>query len=88
MEYDDNNKPVTEPSTLQMMVELLTVRQNEQALAIAELRSQLADLAKRLDEVDHMTSEEFGAQVVTQVMAVMPAIQAEAMKATKRGGRR
>lgn len=88
MEYDENNKPLDELSMLKLMIETLNNRQNEQSLTIAELRSQLSDQAKRLDEADHMTSEEFGAQVVTQVMAVMPAIQAEAMKATKRGGRR
>jgi hypothetical protein len=70
------------------MLALLTERQNETSRAIADLRTALDVLALRLDEAEHMTSEEYGNQVVKQVMEAMPAIQAAAMKQTKRSGRR
>ena len=91
MEYDDQNNPQTYPqdiATLKLMIETITVRQNEQSGTMADLRTRLQAAEARLDEATHMTSEEYGAQVVEQVMAAMPIIQAEAMKGTKRGGRR
>ena len=87
MEYDDQNNPQTYPqdiATLKLMIETITVRQNEQSGTIADLRTRLEAAEARLDEATHMTSEEYGNQVVEQVMAAMPVIQAEAMKATKR----
>ncbi len=85
MEYDDQNKPI---DVTQLAIQNVTERLNEQSRTIAELRSQLEAVENRLDEATHMTSEEYGNQVVEQVMAAMPIIQAEAMKGTKRGGRR
>lgn len=85
MEYDDQNNPI---DLTQLAIQNVTERLNEQSRTIAELRSQLEAVENRLDEATHMTSEEYGNQVVEQVMAAMPIIQAEAMKGTKRGGRR
>jgi division protein CdvB (Snf7/Vps24/ESCRT-III family) len=85
MEYDNQNKPI---DVTQLAIQNVTERLNEQSRTIADLRSQLEAVEARLDEATHMTSEEYGNQVVEQVMAAMPIIQAEAMKGTKRGGRR
>ena len=88
MEYDDKNKPSNDTALLKMLIDTMIERQNEQSQTIAELRSQLADVTLRMDEATHMTSDDYGQQVVQQIMAAMPAIQAEAIKAAKRGGRR
>jgi len=85
MEYDDHNKP---QDVTQLALQNVTERLNEQSRTIADLRTRLETAEARLDEATHMTSEEYGNQVVEQVMAAMPIIQAEAMKGTKRGGRR
>lgn len=85
MEYDDQNKP---QDVTQLALQNITERLNEQSRTIADLRTRLEVTEARLDEATHMTSEEYGNQVVEQVMAAMPIIQAEAMKGTKRGGRR
>ncbi len=85
MEYDDQNKP---QDVTQLALQNVTERLNEQSRTIADLRTRLEATEARLDEATHMTSEEYGNQVVEQVMAAMPIIQAEAMKGTKRGGRR
>ncbi len=85
MEYDDQNKP---QDVTQLALQNVTERLNEQSRTIADLRTRLEVTEARLDEAAHMTSEEYGNQVVEQVMAAMPIIQAEAMKGTKRGGRR
>lgn len=83
MEYTN-----TPPDLTGMMLQQITERLNEQARAIADLRTALDAATHRLDEADHMTSEEYGAQVIQQIMASMPAIQAAAMKKAKHGGRR
>jgi division protein CdvB (Snf7/Vps24/ESCRT-III family) len=85
MEYDDHYKP---QDATQLALQNITERLNEQSRTIADLRTRLEAAEARLDEATHMTSEEYGNQVVEQVMAAMPIIQAEAMKGTKRGGRR
>lgn len=85
MEYDDQNKP---QDVTQLALQNITERLNEQSRTVADLRTRLEATEARLDEATHMTSEEYGNQVVEQVMAAMPIIQAEAMKGTKRGGRR
>ncbi|WP_380787068.1 hypothetical protein [Sphingomonas sp. R86521] len=43
-------------------------------------------MAARLDGTDHVIDEEFGAQVVEQVITGMAAIQASVMKLTKHDG--
>lgn len=83
MEYNDKNEPLAS-SAIQLVLEHLTIRQNELAQQMADLRTLVDRVAKRMDEADHMTSEEYGQQVVQQIMANMPAIQAQAMKAAKR----
>lgn len=89
MEYDPQNHPQTYPQdATQLALQNVTERLNEQSRTIADLRTRLEAAEARLDEATHMTSEEYGNQVVEQVMAAMPIIQAEAMKGTKRGGRR
>ena len=85
MEYDDQNKP---QDVTQLALQNITERLNEQSRTVADLRTRLEVTEARLDEATHMTSEEYGNQVVEQVMAAMPIIQAEAMKGTKCGGRR
>lgn len=85
MEYDDQNKP---QDVTQLALQNITERLNEQSRTIADLRTRLEAAEARLDEATHVTSEEYGNQVVEQVMAAMPIIQAEAMKGTKRVGRR
>ncbi|MEG8014060.1 hypothetical protein [Sphingomonas sp. 22R3R2A-7] len=85
MEYDDHYKP---QDATQLALQNITERLNEQSRSIADLRTRLEAAEARLDEATHMTSKEYGNQVVEQVMAAMPIIQAEAMKGTKRGGRR
>ena len=85
MEYDDQNKP---QDVTQLALQNITERLNEQSRTVADLRTRLEVTEARLDEATHMTSEEYGNQVVEQVMAAMPIIQAEAMKGTKRCGRR
>ena len=87
MEHNEQNNQLPDP-TVQMLLEQIILRQNEQARQIADLRAALDTVAVRIDEADHMTSEEYGSQVVQQIMASMPAIQAAAMKQTKRGHRR
>lgn len=87
MEYNDKNEKLPD-ATVQMLLQQIILRQNDQAQQIADLRATLALTAKRMDEADHMTSEEYGAQVVQQVMNAMPAIQAAALKSVKRGGRK
>lgn len=87
MEYTEQNTPV-EMNMTAVGLANITERLNDAYRAIADLRTALDALTLRLDEADHMTSEEYGSQVVKQVMEAMPAIQAAAMKATKRGGRR
>ena len=85
MEYDENNQPLDGNSNaINLVLAHLTQRQNEQSQTISDLRSCIDLMAVRMDETEHMTSEEYGNQVVEQVMAAMPAIQAGAMKATKR----
>lgn len=88
MEYDDKNEPISEVNATTLMLALLTERQNEASRAIAELRSAIDLITLRLDEAEHMTSEEYGQQVVQQIMNQMPTIQAAAMKQAKRGARR
>ncbi|MBB5710837.1 hypothetical protein [Sphingomonas xinjiangensis] len=83
MEYQHNP---TDP--VHLALHNVTERMNEQVKRLADLEAMVASLVQRLDEADHMTSEEYGAQVVEQVMAAMPAIQAAALKASKKGGRR
>jgi len=85
MEYNELNQPI---DVTQLALQNVTERLNEQSRTIADLRSQLEAVEARLDEATHMTSEEYGAQVVEQVRASMPVIMAEATKAAKRGGRR
>ena len=85
MEYNEHNKP---QDVTQLALQNITERLNEQSRTVADLRTRLEATEARLDEATHMTSEEYGNQVVEQVMAAMPIIQAEAMKGTKRGGRR
>ena len=87
MEYNEHNQPVDDKLTALALVNI-TERLNDAYRAIAGLRSAVESLAARVDEADHMTSEEYGNQVVKQVMEAMPAIQAAAMKQAKRGGRR
>jgi len=87
MEYDEHNQQAPSLET-QVALANITERLNEAYRAIADMRSHLDALALRMDEADHMTSEEYGQQVVQQIMASMPAIQREAMKQTKRGARR
>ncbi|SEM40029.1 hypothetical protein SAMN05192583_0052 [Sphingomonas gellani] len=87
MEYQDNNKPLDELSTLKLMIETLTNRQNEQSLTIAALRAEIAVVGQAMDEATHMTSDQYGQQVIEQIMAALPSIQAAAMKKAK-GGRR
>lgn len=84
MEYNDKNEKLPK-ATVQMLLQQIILRQNDQAQQIADLRAALALATTRMDEADHMTSEEYGAQVVQQVMNAMPAIQAAAMKSVKRG---
>jgi hypothetical protein len=85
MEYDENNQPLDGNSNaINLVLAHLTQRQNEQSQTIADLRKDIELMASRMDEAQHMTSEEYGNHVVEQVMAAMPIIQAEAMKATKR----
>lgn len=83
MEY--NHNPA---DPVHLALHNLTERLNEQSRQVADLRNTVAELEARLDAADHMTSEEYGAQVVQQVMAAMPAIQAAALKQVKNGGRR
>jgi len=78
----DTNNPI------HMILAHLTARLNEQSQTIAEIRTDLGTVKVRLDEAQHMTSDEYGAQVVQQIMAAMPTIQQQALKAAKRGGRR
>ncbi len=87
MEYNEHNQPADDKLTALALVNM-TERLNDAYRAIADLRSAVDSLAARVDEADHMTSEEYGNQVVKQVMEAMPAIQAAAMKQAKRGGRR
>ena len=85
MEYNEHNRPLDGNSNaINLVLAHLTQRQNEQSHTISDLRRDIELMAIRLDETEHMTSEEYGNQVVEQVMAAMPVIQAEAMKATKR----
>lgn len=87
MEYDDKNKPAEDRLTA-LALSNITARLNDAYRAIADLRCVVNTLTARLDEADHMTSEEYGNQVVKQVMEAMPTIQAAALKQAKRGGRR
>jgi hypothetical protein len=87
MEYNEKNTPLELNMTVVGLANI-TERLNDAYRAIADLRSALEGIEVRLDEAEHMTSEEYGNQVVKQVMEAMPAIQAAAMKQTKRGGRR
>ena len=81
MEYTHNPA-----DPVHLILHNLTERLNEQVTRIADLESFVAGLAQRLDEADHGTSAEFGKQVVQQIMNVMPAIQAAALKEAKKGG--
>lgn len=87
MEYDDKNKPL-DNDAMTLVLQNVTERLNEQSRTIADLRTLVEALEARMDEATHMTSDDYGQQVVQQIMAAMPAIQAEAIKAAKRGGRR
>lgn len=85
MEYNEHSQPLDGNSNaINLVLAHLTQRQNEQSQTIADLRKDIELMASRMDEAQHMTSEEYGNHVVEQVMAAMPIIQAEAMKATKR----
>lgn len=83
MENDDGNTPVTDAETLKALIDLVITRQNEQAQAVANLRTKMEALEARMDEATHMTSDEYGQQVVEQIMASLPSIQAAAMKKAK-----
>lgn len=87
MEYTEQNQPADDKLTALALTNI-TERLNDAYRAIADLRSAVDTLTARVDEADHMTSEEYGNQVVKQVMEAMPAIQAAAMKQAKRGARR
>ena len=87
MEYNDQNKPVNDTVLLKMLIDTIIERQNDQAQTIADLRAKLEAVEARQDEAQHFTTQEFGQQVVEQVVIAMPAIQAAAMKKAK-GGRR
>ena len=87
MEYTEQNEPA-DRRVMAMALSNITERLNDAYRAIAELRTAVDALTARVDEADHMTSDEYGNQVVKQVMEAMPAIQAAAMKQAKRGGRR
>lgn len=87
MGYNEHRQQAPSLET-QVALANITERLNEAYRAIADMRSHLDALALRMDEADHMTSEEYGQQVVHQIMASMPTIQREAMKQTKRDGRR
>ncbi|MEG3162985.1 hypothetical protein U1701_00075 [Sphingomonas sp. PB2P19] len=90
MEYTETNQPIdTATTATNIALQHMTERMNEMSRTIADLRSDIGLMASRMDEAEHMTSEEYGNQVVEQVMEAMPAIQAAAMKATtKRPTRR
>lgn len=83
MEYNEQNLPVNDTALLKMLIDSMIERQNEQSQTIADLRRQVEAVVARQDEVQHFTTEEFGQQVVEQVMLAMPAIQAAAMKKAK-----
>jgi citrate synthase len=85
MEYDDNNMPLDDTLTTLALANI-TERLNDAYRAIAALRTVVEALATRMDEASHMTSDEYGQQVVEQIMAALPSLQAAAMKKTK--GRR
>ena len=74
MEYDEHNQQALSLET-RVALANITERLNEAYRAIADLRSHLDALALRMDEADHMTSEEYGQQVVQQIMASMPAFR-------------
>lgn len=94
MEYNEpGSAPKSDPVLMQSLIETVIARQNDQAQAIADLRTKLERIEAVLDEATHMTSDEYGQQVVEQIMASLPAIQAAALKKAKakplnRGGRR
>lgn len=89
MEYPDAPNYLHDATNpVHMILAHLTARLNDQSQTIAELRTDLAATAARLDEAQHMTSDEYGDAIVEKMMSAIPAIQAQAMKAAKRGGRR
>ncbi len=83
MEQNEDKKRLMSEETLKALIDLVITRQNEQAQIAAHLRTRIEALEARMDEATHMTSDEYGQQVVEQIMASLPAIQAAAMKKAK-----